>query len=178
MPVVISFVIYLYVYEINRVTNVYKDAAGIWHEDRFRPLTASIVNIILNALTISRFRFFGVIFSTVLSVLFVQFPWLMHNLFKLVFPKQYCFPYVKKHGLYAAITAAACAVTYGICILLPDLGLVFTLVARFAISLILPNLLFLAVYFKTEEFQMMLEVVQRLTKGRISFLKRLEKKTE
>ena len=178
MPVVISFVIYLYVYEVNRVTNIYKDAAGIWHEDRFRPLTASIVNIILNALTISRFRFFGVIFSTVLSVLFVQFPWLMHNLFKLVFPRQYCFSYVKKHGLYAVITAAVCAVTYGICMLLPDQGLVFTLAARFAISLILSNLLFLAVYFKTDEFQMMLEVLQRLTKGKLSFLKRLEKKTK
>ena len=175
MPVVVSFVIYLYVYEINRVTNIYKDAAGIWHEDRFRPLVASIVNIALNALTITHFRFFGVIFSTVISVLFVQFPWLMHNLFRLIFPREFCLPYVKKHVLYAIVTAGVCAATYGVCALMPSMGLFPTLAVRFVISFILPNALFLLLYFKTNEFNMALEVAQRITKGKIPFLKRLKK---
>ena len=60
--------------------------------------------------------------------------------------------------------------------LLPTLGLIPALAARFAISLILPNAVFLTVYFRTEEFQMALEVVQRMTKGKLRFLKKLERK--
>lgn len=174
MPVVVSFVIYLYVYEVNRVTNIYKDAAGIWHEDRFRPLVASVVNILLNALTITRLRFFGVIFSTVLSVLCVQFPWLMHNLFKLLFPHEYCMPYVRQHAKYAVITALVCAVTYALCAWIP-LGLIPTLAVRFVISLTVPNLLFFIFYRRAEEFRLALEIVHRVTKGKLRFLDRLAK---
>ncbi len=174
MPVVVSFVIYLYVYEINRVTNIYKDAAGIWHEDRFRPLAASIVNIALNALTIRWIGFFGVIFSTVVATLFVQFPWLMHNLFKLLFPRDYCMSYIRKHLKYAIVTTAVCGITYGLCSLL-SLGLIPTLAVRFLISLILSNVLFLAVYHRDEEFQMMLRMVDQVTKGKLRFLKKLER---
>ena len=144
MSVVVSFVIYLYVYEINRVTNVYKDAAGIWHEDRFRPLVASIVNIVLNALTIRWIGFFGVIFSTVIATLGVQFPWLMYNLFRLIFPGQYRGAYVRRHLLYAVVTAAVCAATY-VLVLPIHLGLIPTLAVRFVISLIVPNVLFLLI---------------------------------
>ena len=35
--VVICLCIYFFVYEINQLWNLYKDAAGIWHKDRFRP---------------------------------------------------------------------------------------------------------------------------------------------
>jgi len=176
MPVVVSFVIYLYVYEINRVTNVYKDAAGIWHEDRFRPLVASLINIVLNALTIGRFRFFGVIFSTVISILCVQFPWLMHNLFKLIFPHEYKMPYIRNHLKYAVITAAACAVAYGACTLIPLQGLIPTLAVRMAVSFIIPNALFLLIYQRSDEFRMSLEIVRRITKGKLRFLKCLERK--
>ena len=176
MPVAVSFVIYLYVYEINRVTNVYKDAAGIWHEDRFRPLVASIVNIVLNALTIRWIGFFGVIFSTVISVVGVQFPWLMHNLFQLVFPRKFRSAYIRSHLLYGAVATAVCVATY-LLVLPIQLPLIPMLAVRFVISLILPNAVFLAVYRRTEEFQMTLEVVQRVTKGKLKFLNKLKKQT-
>ena len=39
---VICIVIYFFVFEINQLLNLYKDAAGIWHEDRFRPLVTAL----------------------------------------------------------------------------------------------------------------------------------------
>ena len=45
---VLLFGIYFYVYEVNQLLNTYKDASGIWHKDRFRPLTVSAVNLCLN----------------------------------------------------------------------------------------------------------------------------------
>ena len=48
--IVILLVIYFCVYELTQFFSVYKEAAGIWHEDRYRPFICSIVNIVLNLL--------------------------------------------------------------------------------------------------------------------------------
>ena len=42
---VICFCIYFFMYEVNRLLNMYKDAGGIWHEDRFRPLVTALCNL-------------------------------------------------------------------------------------------------------------------------------------
>ncbi len=173
MSVVISLVLYLYVVEVNRITNIYKDAAGIWHEDRFRPLTAAIVNVCLNILTIRWIGVFGVIFSTVIAISVVELPWLIHNLFKLIFPRDYIASYVRQLLFYLLTVAVVCAGTYAVCTV-PRLSLIPTLVVRFLISLILPNLLFLLVYRRTDEFKGSLEMADRLTHGKLKVLSRLK----
>jgi hypothetical protein len=45
---VVCLVISYFIYEINQLLNMYKDAGGIWHEDRFRPLVTAIANLSLN----------------------------------------------------------------------------------------------------------------------------------
>ena len=39
---VICFVVYFFVRQLNSLFNTYKDASGMWHEDRFRPLVAAL----------------------------------------------------------------------------------------------------------------------------------------
>ena len=174
MSVVVSLVVYLYVVEVNRITNIYKDAAGIWHEDRFRPLTAAIVNVVLNVITIRYIGIFGVIFSTVIAFAAVELPWLIRELFRLVFPSGYTGAYVRQLLKYLLTSAAVCAVTYGICAI-PQMGLFPTLIVRGLLSFVLPNLLFLAAYRRTEEFQGSLEMADRLTHGRLKILRSLKR---
>ena len=66
-----------------------------------------------------------------------------------------------------------CAATYGVCAVV-QLGLIPTLIVRALISLILPNLLFLAVYRRTEELQGCLDMADRLTHGKLKLLRRLK----
>ena len=172
MSVVVSLVLYLYVVEVNRITNIYKDAAGIWHEDRFRPLTAAIVNVALNILTVRWIGIFGVIFSTVIAFAAVELPWLIRNLFRLIFPREYRGAYVRQLLFYFAVAAAACAVTYAVCAL-PRLPLIPTMIVRFAVSLLLPNVLFFLVYRRTDEFVGALDFADRLTHGKLGFLNKL-----
>ncbi len=176
MSVVVSLVVYLYVVEVNRITNIYKDAAGIWYEDRFRPLTAAVVNVLLNVITVRYIGIFGVIFSTVVAFAAVELPWLILNLFRLVFPRGYAGAYVKSLLWYLSVTAAVCAATYGVCALW-SLTLIPTIIVRALISFCLPNLLFLLIYRRTEEFQGSLELADRLTRGKIKLLKRLKADT-
>ena len=86
---VVFFVIYYYVYEVNQLLNTYKDAGGIWREDRFRPLVTAITNLGMNLLMVNYIGIYGIILSTVLSMIVVGMPWLIHNLFSTLFPRKY-----------------------------------------------------------------------------------------
>lgn len=61
--------------------NSYKDAAGIWHEDRFRPLVTEVVNLALNVIMVQFWGVYGILLSTVISMLLIGMPWLLVNLF-------------------------------------------------------------------------------------------------
>ncbi|MBQ3371751.1 MAG: oligosaccharide flippase family protein, partial [Oscillospiraceae bacterium] len=49
---VFCFVVYYYSMGANKLINMFKDAAGIWRVDRWRPLTAALVNLGLNLVTV------------------------------------------------------------------------------------------------------------------------------
>ena len=85
LSAVVCLVIYYFVYEINSLLNLYKDSAGIWHSDRWRPLVTAILNLILNLILVNIIGIYGVLLSTVVSTLIVGMPWLIHNLSKEVF---------------------------------------------------------------------------------------------
>ncbi len=85
--VVVCLCIYYFIYEINQLLNMYKDAAGIWHEDRFRPLVTALSNLIMNLILVQWIGIYGVVLSTVISMLFIGMPWLLHNLFTVLFEK-------------------------------------------------------------------------------------------
>ena len=44
--IVLEFGLYFYVYQIRKIPVTYKDAAGIWWEDRFRPYVSMIVQVL------------------------------------------------------------------------------------------------------------------------------------
>lgn len=76
---VILLAVYFCVYELVQFFSVYKEAAGIWHQDRFRPLICSIVNITLNLIFVQKFGVYGVVAATIVSSGFISLPWVVHN---------------------------------------------------------------------------------------------------
>ena len=62
----------------------YKDAAGMWWADKWRPLVGCIVNLILNIILVKTIGVGGVMLSTIISYLFVELPWETHVLFKIL----------------------------------------------------------------------------------------------
>lgn len=160
---IVCFCIYYFVYEINQLLNLYKDAAGIWHEDRFRTLITALSNLVMNLIMVQFWGIYGVILSTVLSTVFVGMPWLLHNLFTLLFDKSQLISYFKRLMLYAFVTCSGCIVTYGVCtmIMLTGWGL---LIVRLIICCIVPNLIFLIAYRKLSEFEDSFSMIKRIIK--------------
>ena len=146
------FVLYLYVYEINRLITLYKDAAGIWHKDRFRPLVASLVNLGLNLATVQWLGLYGVVLSTVVSVVFIEIPWLLHNLFHEVFPKEMLWKYLGDLAKYVGATAVSFAAAWYLCSL-HHTGKWPSLVINAAVSFIVCNLVFFLLFSRTKLFK-------------------------
>ena len=154
------FVLYFYVYEINMLITVYKDAAGIWHKDRFRPLVASLTNLGLNLITVQWLGLYGVVLSTVVSVVVIEFPWLLHNLFHEVFPKEYLRKYLTDLGLYIGGTALSFLASWYLCKLY-HLGKWPTLILNAAVSFLVFNLVFYLMFSRTKLFKDSVRIVKK-----------------
>ena len=152
---VILFGIYFYVYEINQLLNTYKDTSGIWHKDRFRPLTVSAVNLCLNLLTVNFWGIYGVLLSTILSTALIGINWLLRNLFECVFEKSMLKGYVKKLIFYTAVSICVCMVTACICAWIENF------ILKVAICGVVPNILLYFMYRKDDKFTKSKKIIGR-----------------
>lgn len=178
MLAVVFFCIYFYVQQFNSLLNLYKDASGMWHEDRFRPLITAIANLALNLATVNFWGIYGVLASTFITMLAIGMPWLLHNLFTVIFEKKHLKEYLTKLIFYTVISVAVCGVTYTICYFIPIGDAWAQFFIRLAICLIIPNLVFFLVYFKSKEFKETLQLANNITNGKIKFLKKLSEGDE
>lgn len=160
---------YYFICEINQLLNTFKDAAGIWHEDRFRPLTTAFTNLILNLVLVQIIGIYGIILSTAISILVIGMPWIIHNLFVYVFPGFSISSYIKALIKYTGVTLVATFMTYEITILLPDGMMAFGL--KIVICLIIPNIMFFVVYHNKNEFREMLILIAKITNNKIKLYK-------
>lgn len=149
---VVCFTIYHYSLGMNRLLSMFKDAAGIWRIDRWRPLVAAIVNLGLNLATVKWLGLYGVILSTVISIVLVQIPWLFHNLFKAVYPKEYMWEYIRLFLSFSVVSFIACITSWFLCSII-HLDVWPTLFINFGISFASSNLIFFAVYGRNELFK-------------------------
>lgn len=154
---VVCFCVYFYVRVVNQVLIVYKDAAGMWHEDRFRPLCTALTNLALNVISVNYLGIYGVLLSTVVSTLVVGMPWVIKNLFTVVFHKN-LLKYIKTLLNYTVVAVLCCTVTYWMCTSVQG-NLVAVIIIRLIICCIVPNMLYIIFFRKQKEFKQMMIMV-------------------
>lgn len=110
--IVISFAVYFFVYEMDQLIGTFKDAAGIWYQDRYRPLITAAINLTLNIIIVRSMGIYGALLSTIISICLVGMPWLLynvfHNMFKGMPMRRYLYLLLKLFGA----TVITCAITY------------------------------------------------------------------
>ncbi len=157
---VICFVIYYYSMGANKLINMFKDAAGIWRVDRWRPLTAALVNLSLNLITVRFLGLYGVLLSSVFSIVFIQIPWLFRNLFREVFPRQFMGKYIRLFLGMAVVAAVSCVASWFVCGLF-SLNVWATLLLNAAVSFLVPNLCCFAIYGRDPVFKESISQLKR-----------------
>jgi len=167
---VICFAAYFYVFILNRLLNVYKDAAALWRQDRLRPLVTGLVNLGLNLLLVNVWGINGVLLSTVISWIAVGIPWILKNLFTTFFVRSLMKGYIKQVLAYT-LTAAVAGVIVSWVGLKIGYGTWGDLALCIAISVLVPNVLFLIVFRRNPLLRPCIQILDKMTKNKL----RLEK---
>lgn len=161
---VICFCCYFFIHEVNRLINTYKDAAGIWHEDRFRPLVTGIVNVILNLILVNYIGLFGILLSTIISMVLVGMPWLIHNLFTVIFQRN-AVEFIIKLFQYVLVTVVSCVITYQITQLFTIKNSILGFLIQGMIVFCVANIIFFIAFCRTKEYKevknMILNMIKR-----------------
>ena len=161
---VVCLVIYFFVYEINALLNLYKDAAGIWHKDRFRPLVTALANLVLNLILVNFIGLYGVLLSTVITMLCIGMPWIIHNLFSEIFhinPKEY----IRRLCLYAFVTIFVVSITYMICNFIKGNSIIIMII-KAIVCFIISNILYFTIYRNLKEYKEAKELVYKMLKNK------------
>ena len=144
----------------------YRQGAGLWWQDKFRPIVESIVNISLNIILVQKMGVIGVLLSTIIGLVFINSLWGSKILFKHYFTEYKQFDYLKRLMLYTVITALACIATYGVCLYIEGVikitNSVVELIVRALICCIIPNTIFFIVYKNLSEFKESMSLLKQL----------------
>ncbi len=142
--------VYSYVLELSMVWATVKDAAGLWHKDRFRPLIGALTNLGMNIILVQFIGLYGVVLSTVISYVLISMPWMIYNLFRLLY-KRSPWGYIKDLIGYLSVTALSAALCFFISqIIRTNAYLHFFLMGVLGIAL--SNLILFLFLHKKEEY--------------------------
>ena len=159
-PLVILLCVYFWVYEYIMMASVYKDAGGIWHEDRFRPLLSGITNLGLNLLIVKFLGLYGIVLSTIVSMVIISAPWITSNIFKLIF-KRSAKDYIVRLGYYLLTAVIATLITNLVIGLIPGEGWVGFIV-KAAVCVLISNAVIVLMLFKIPEFSDAVSLIARM----------------
>ncbi len=165
---VACFVSYFFIRCINQLFVVYKDAAGMWHEDRYRPLATALTNLAMNLIMVQFIGIYGVLLSTVISTLIVGMPWILKNLFSVIFQIDMK-DFVKRLVYYVAVSIVGIIVTCLICTLIPLDGIP-AIVVRLCVCIITSNSIYVIAYRNLMEFKGALGLIDRIVGTKIKLV--------
>ena len=106
------FCVYFFSIHFSRVCHIYRDAAGLWWQDRYRPIVETVVNLTLNILLVRFIGVSGVMLSTIFCIVFIEGTWGTRILFKHYFTEEKQSKYMLKLLWTWALTAISCVICY------------------------------------------------------------------
>ena len=170
--VVVLFCVYFYLVTMQQVNGMYKDAAGVWHQDRYRPLVAAMVNLILNVAFVRFCGIYAILLSTIISYVFISMPWMISNVFKYVFYRDWK-QFVQECIIYFLVACIVTALCRGMCMITKSIPLFGQVVINLAISCLLSNVLLFLAYKKNKYYSQMIALVDKITKFKFTRLLQL-----
>ncbi len=86
--IVICIALYFFVWQFRQLGLIFKDAAGLWEKDRFKPYIGMTANVVFSILFVKiTGSILGVLIPTMFILVFLYFPWELHVLFHELFKR-------------------------------------------------------------------------------------------
>ena len=139
-----------------------KSAAGLYNQDKFVPLAQSIVNLFVSIILIKKIGLIGVFIGTFVSGLIPSLyrPYLVY---KEVFKKS-SIDYYKQYIKNILILIFASYITNIPCSMISINSAIILFAIKILICAVVPNMIFIALFYKKDEFQYVLNILYKLKK--------------
>ena len=165
LPLFVLIVIaFNYFQKMQRCTfATFKDSSGIWEEDKFVPLVESAINIIASIVFVKLFGLGGVFLGTIVSGFSYWGYSYPKYVYKNLFNRSYL-DYAKETLGYIFLFVGIASLTYFISTFIVLNNGLLQVVANASLCLVLPNLIIILLFRKSEEFKYMMGIFKKIFK--------------
>jgi len=161
--VLIVLVINFYQQMMKKSYSSFKNAAGIFYEDRFVPLVESVLNIVASIILLKLFGLAGVFMGTIISGLALwcySYPkFVYHDLLGGTY-----FKYIEETIGYFITFILIAGITFTASIYISISNLYVSLIVKACICILLPNLLMLIVFNKSNNYKYLIDIIKKYKK--------------
>ncbi len=152
-----------YVYITKLHPSSFKEAAGIFYEDRMIPILESVVNIVMSIVFLKIFGLAGVFMGTFCTYMITHIYTYPKFVYGKLLNKTYM-QYFKDAGKYLFVTIIAGSVTYLLSVIIQIDNNILQVVKNILLVLIIPNILVIIIFHKAEEFKYYCELAKNFRK--------------
>lgn len=163
----VAWICMTYYFQTARLTgNNFVNGCGLFHLDRFRPLVESGINLVLSVFLAHRIGITGIFVGTVVSSTLTYFWREPYLLYKHYFSKETT-RYWLMQFMWAAVSLAICGVLLTVLNKMPN-GLIW-FVLRMVIVVIIPNLIFVAIFYRSREMKYWMAIAKPLLRKLLKY---------
>ena len=139
-------------------TNTFIDAKGLWNKTLLRQIIVAILNLILDITLVKPFGIAGIVFGSFFATTIVGLP------LDIVVACKYAVNISTKNTMIKIIrnfvlALFICALSFGICNLIPFKG-ILELLADLVVCIVIPNGIMFLIYFRSSEFKYMIKQIK------------------
>ena len=164
--VLIVLVLNYYLTVMRYNISTFKEAAGIFHEDRYIPILESVINIIASLILLKFFGLAGVFLGTILSNLLLHLYSYPKYVFKKLFNKK-ILDYFKSIISYFLLFIISITITYLISSLITFNNPFIQMITNILISLIIPNLIYYLVFRNKDEYKYFKKTIKKILSNKL-----------
>ncbi len=158
LSIVIIITINFYITGMRKTVLTFRDALGLYWQDRYKPLFESLINIVASLILVKYFGIVGVFVGTFLSTILTCFWIEPYILFKYGI-SQKVKEYFKVVVEYSVITIIMAIITYLIANLINTSIPIITFIIKILLCLIIPNACYILLFRKKEEYKYFINLI-------------------
>ena len=161
--VLLVLVLNYYFQSIKSTYYVFKDAAGIYYEDRYIPILESVANIVFSIVFAKLFGLVGIFIGTISSQMILHLYDFYQYAYKKIFNKGYK-EYIGEFLKYFIIFIIILVITYLLSIVITLNNIYLNFIKNILIAGIIPNLILMIIFYRSIEFKYYLEMIKNILK--------------
>ena len=158
ISVILIIIVSFYLKGRRQSVLTFKDAFGLFWYDRYKPVLEAVTNLILSLILVKFMGIEGILLGTVISSITTVFWIEPYVLYKYGF-KSSVKPYFVRYIVSTIVMVIAGGITLKVANMFSG-GSVFDFIGKMLVCMVIPNLIFLCVVWRTQEFQYLFGIIK------------------